>query len=124
MRKKIFKPSLNPGAQMRHGDVLLQVVGRIPEAAVPIKGRTLAEGEATGHAHVLDGLTDNAYQLFEGLGRLYVQTGKHGAILTHEEHGPIQLPSNTCFVCGIGPDGALGRTQREYDPQGDRPVFD
>ena len=73
----------------------------------------LAEGEATGHAHVLTGdrvallsppdEPDRLYLLVEGYGRL-----------VHEEHGPISL----------GPGAYRVVRQREYFPGAIRFVAD
>lgn len=61
--------------------------------------RTLAEGEVTGHAHVLDVSEvtfDDDIGIFET---------EHGDVVRHEEHGPIALPPGKY---------ASGRVQ-EYD---------
>ena len=94
--------------QYRHGDLLIVQVADIPTDAVPHQGRVLAEGEATGHAHVLDrdGL------LFERNGELFFR-GPNVSI-THEEHKRIDLPTGTYQVI----------RQREYSPEEVRYVVD
>ena len=123
---KIIKQII-PGQQIRHGDVFLQAMSELPEDAIPSNGNTLAEGEVTGHAHRLkspEGL-NKSFQLFtKPDGTLWLRTGENGAVLTHEEHEHILLPANTCFVCGIGSGGVLGRVQREWSPEGNRSVAD
>lgn len=71
--------------QHRHGDVALNPVAALPSEAT--KGENerivLALGEATGHAHVIQG---DVYLWNAGAQR-YVVVGQGGATLTHEEHG-------------------------------------
>jgi len=73
------------------GDVMLIPVD-IPAAAVLQSGRrhVLAEGEATGHAHVVEHV--DLYQ-YAGVPYVLVQAADivDGAVLTHEDHGPIPL---------------------------------
>jgi len=107
-----------PGGQLRQGDVLLVPVASVPgEPASVVSARraerhVLAEGEATGHAHVVSG---------PGLGlvewelprrwmarerrRYLVVEGE--ATLAHEEHLPLVVPAGVYEV----------RRQREYRPQ-------
>jgi hypothetical protein len=82
-------------AQYRQGDVLLIKLGevearrlRLEEQARPRKGRViLARGEATGHAHTVDGATAGLeLRLAERYLTVWAPTQ-----LTHEEHAPIQL---------------------------------
>lgn len=87
--------------QYRHGDLLIQQVESIPQGAKRKKGRTLAEGEATGHHHTLDNGT-----LYEADGNLYFRLAKPSA-LTHQEHATIPLPAGI-YRCV---------QQREYQPQ-------
>lgn len=53
-----------------------------------IDGKKLAEGEITGHAHILD----NA-EVFELDNGLRIFSGEKENILTHEEHNPIIIPA-------------------------------
>ena len=119
---------LKPGQQIRHGDTFLQVVDALPADAVASKSNVVAEGEVTGHAHRLVSIArkpEDGFQMFTSPdGRLWLRTGPKGATLTHEEHEHVKLPSNTCFVCGIGPMGLGGRVQREWSPEGERQVVD
>lgn len=77
------------------GDVFLTPC-RIPDSAKELKHRTLAKGEATGHAHVAD-----SGVLYENDGVLYLRTGDKMASIIHEEHKPVTLPANSEFVVGI-----------------------
>ena len=75
--------------QIRQGDVLLHPFdGDIPNDAikvVPRNGRyVLAEGEATGHAHVIE--ETDSVDLFEKDGVLYMKVASDVAMV-HDEHG-------------------------------------
>lgn len=96
----------------RHGDLFIRPTPTIPSDAKPEKGRVLAYGEATGHKHVV-----NRGRLFKQNpadgGRTFLQLEKP-ATLSHEEHGPIELPVGAFEVV----------YQREYSPQEIRRVMD
>ena len=83
------------------GDVVLRRVGRIPEGK-ELSHLVIAEGELTGHKHVVVGDA----VLFEGDdGNLFVSVRRDGARLTHPEHPPLTLqPANYKVI-----------TPREYD---------
>jgi len=87
------------------GDVYFISAERIPHHAAAKKkdhrGFVIAEGEATGHAHVID----DDIELFEADGTLYVRTVKEVRV-THEEHRPLTLRAGLWRVGRI----------REYDP--------
>src|SRR4051812_2503449 len=95
---------------LRQGDVLLVPVKAVPKQVEPVRrddGRVvLAEGEATGHAHTLQG---SAVELVRAQRsrRLYlVVEGDVPAALVHEEHDPIAVAPGLYEV----------RRQREYEP--------
>lgn len=82
----------------QQGDVLLKPVGAelhdnkgkfsgIPADAKPLDRRVLAEGEATGHAHRVEGDA----QLFELGDRLFMRVLGGDCRVVHEEHGPQQI---------------------------------
>ena len=76
----------------QQGDVLITPGADIPKSAERSRmfrdGRAvLAEGEATGHAHVAKG---PGVDLFEQGGQLWLSAPR-GAIVTHEEHLPIEI---------------------------------
>ena len=89
--------------KIRHGDVLLETIEKIPESKL-LKGRKeLAYGEVTGHAHRID-----IGDLFETKnGELYLKVDKF-AHLSHEEHKTITLNPG-CYKVTI---------KRQYSPDG------
>lgn len=99
---------------IRQGDVLLVPVDGVPEGARRLMGAralVLAEGEATGHAHVIvphHGAPQAwvASSRNGALQRFVVVTGPETALLRHEEHDPLELAPGTYEV----------RRQREYVP--------
>lgn len=90
----------------RQGDVLIAGAA-IPSDAIEIKpgqrGHVLAEGEATGHAHVVSPAHVLAY--FVGLD-MYLRVLKESHV-EHEEHDQIVLPPGDYRVV----------RQREYTPE-------
>lgn len=96
---------------IRHGDILL-----IPRSA-PETGThgqsgerlVLAEGEATGHAHVLEGLS-TAVRVRR---QAYVHV-MEPAMLRHEEHRHVEVPPGWYEIV----------RQRVYTPQAPRTVAD
>ena len=89
----------------QQGDVLIEGVTVLLDGLKRVKrtkrGLVLAEGEATGHAHVI---ADDGVELYERDGVLYLSV-KNGATVTHEEHKPVTLPAGDFIV----------RKVREYD---------
>lgn len=80
--------------QIQQGDVLLQQVRAFPAKATVRKpgarGHVLAEGEATGHAHVIAAV--EGLELREGPdGTLYARIPSPVS-LTHDEHHPVTIP--------------------------------
>lgn len=68
-----------------HGDLDIVKVKSIPKEASPI-GKTLAEGETTGHKHMIQG---NGQVLVYGEQK-YLEI-KETTQLIHEEHKPITI---------------------------------
>ena len=98
----------------RQGDVYLESVKSIPKNAIPRKttGKiVLADGEATGHQHVLDSSNATAY---DDAGVTYLEVQEALAMLTHQEHAPIALPRGKYRMT----------RQREYAPEAPRQVTD
>ena len=87
----------------QQGDCLIEAVESIPTRAKLRKGRcVLAEGEATGHAHVIE---QKGAKLYEGdAGELFLELSKE-ATVTHEEHGAVV----------VAPGKYKIRKVREYD---------
>jgi hypothetical protein len=97
----------------QHGDLILIPVDEIPPEATPSKKpRLLAEGELTGHAHVVSML---GAMVLEHMGRKFLEA-PNGANPTHEEHHEIALPPGKYEI----------RRVQEHDPVSDlpRPVSD
>src|SRR5690348_8412144 len=89
--------------QYRHGDIQLIRIKEIPASATKIEGKTLAEGEVTGHAHRID-----VGQLFRTKdGELFLQVDELTKV-THEEHKTIALPPGKFRVV----------QKRQYTPAG------
>lgn len=82
-------------AQYRHGDLLIVRVDEIPEGAKRVKSKTLAEGEATGHAHTLLG---PGILCLTADGQLYLRAPKGGSSVVHQEHARIDLPAGNYRV--------------------------
>jgi hypothetical protein len=103
---------------IRQGDVLIRSVDVLPKGlkAVPRDGRgrlVLAEGEATGHAHVVEGeALFLAADLADLEGR-FLQVEAESAVV-HEEHGTLTLSPGIYEV----------RRQREYESDAERYVAD
>ena len=115
--------SAAPGI-VRQGDVLLVPVDDVPENA-RAEGRdgarrVLAEGEATGHAHVVTGRTrllveQRRFYNTTRPGRTFlVIEDTEPAVLEHDEHLPITLEPGSYEI----------RRQREYRPFGASRVAD
>ena len=68
-----------------HGDIDIKPVSKIPRGS-KIIGKTVAEGETTGHKHSLKG----SAQVLEYAGERYIQV-LEPAQITHQEHKPIEL---------------------------------
>ena len=72
----------------QQGDVLILAANALPENAKPVKagarGYVLAEGEVTGHAHVITATPD--VEMYEDSnGTLWLKVGVESEV-THEEH--------------------------------------
>jgi hypothetical protein len=101
--------SAAPRGLIRQGDLLLVPIAELPERAREgRRGRlVLAEGEATGHAHVVD---DDRASLHRHpwSSDLYLSVvGDEPVFLVHEEHDPLALTPGVYEV----------RRQREYVPR-------
>lgn len=89
----------------QQGDVIIRRELEIPADAIRVirqkRGFVLAEGEATGHAHVIE----EEIEMYEKDGVLYLKV-ERPVTVKHEEHKPISLDK------GIYKIGIV----REYDP--------
>jgi len=81
---------------IQQGDVLVFRVDKIPENATPVEPKNgkyiLAEGEATGHAHVIDVM--DGIDMFQSSNDLFLTLDVETTV-RHEEHKPVTLkPGN------------------------------
>ena len=104
----------------RHGDLSFHKVAELPRDAKKIASKVLAEGEVSGHMHVLQGDA----QIFMQGGNRYLEVGAGGAVIQHVdqfggltgEHDTIQIQEPGVFVM---------QQERESDLSGnDRSVVD
>lgn len=90
----------------QQGDVLIETVNEIPEQATVIqpaqRGIILAEGEVTGHAHVMNPVS--ATLLTDGMDR-FLRVSSKTAVVEHEEHHNITIPKGDYKI----------RIVKEYD---------
>jgi hypothetical protein len=78
---------------IRHGDVIMEEVGEPDCVMKDVENVVLAEGEVTGHQHVLTG----NLQYGEDGGQRYVTC--HGeAVLQHQEHDTLNIPDGSYRV--------------------------
>lgn len=102
--------------QYRQGDVLIEQVAKIvrkPSNCLAAEAIVLAEGEATGHAHVLRTSAKDPADWWKD-GEEQFANISAPAEVTHEEHGRIELPEGTYRIV----------RQREYTPEAIRHVGD
>ena len=93
----------------RQGDLLIMKVATIPITARKQESRVLAEGEATGHLHKLDG-----GEVYMENDTLYFKVDRKTVTLTHPEHKLLTFESGYYKVI----------RQREYEPKNLRYVND
>ena len=83
--------------------------------AKPVKNGVIARGETTGHAHRLSNASLAAGVLLCLLREaMYLRAPGEGAVIVHEEHGPVTLPQGDYAVVH----------QREFDGLQWRQVWD
>jgi hypothetical protein len=96
----------------RQGDVLIETIDEVPEAAERRSGPPiLAYGEATGHAHRVE--VPELAEVWALYSQLYLKVLEPVRIV-HDEHGPITLPAGTYRIW----------QQREYTPEYVRTIRD
>jgi len=106
--------------QYRQGDVLIQQVKELPywirnQTSEKRKEWTLALGEATGHAHVLEADVMETWGQPQFGSAGFVEVGGTGGVVTHQEHETIELEPGIYTIVH----------QREYaGPNQTRAVFD
>lgn len=91
---------------IQQGDVFFLEVESVPKGASAVKagdrGYILAEGETTGHAHVMEPLP--GLDVTEKDGMFFIRVPA-SATVTHEEHKPVTVPAGIWKVSKV----------REYD---------
>lgn len=90
----------------RQGDVYIIKKDKIDKPMKAVKEMVLAEGEVTGHAHRLKPQAGGSIQVFKNELDMAFKVEEKAAIVTHEEHAPIELDPGYYEVY----------IQREYDP--------
>lgn len=89
--------------KVRHGDILLKKIKKLPKNVKEIKDKTLAYGEFTGHSHRF--MDSGVVKRYEADGKIYLEL-LQASTLIHEEHKPIPVEK-----------GIYEQIQeREYDP--------
>ena len=85
---------------LMQGDVALRECSPIEGKGVSVKNGVIAEGEHTGHAHVVRG--DATLETING--KMYVRTGDAASSVDHlknlvapADHAPITLKPNTMY---------------------------
>jgi hypothetical protein len=90
--------------KLQQGDVIIRSIEKIPDGVKQVsrtaRGFVLAEGEATGHAHVIE----DDIEMYEKDGVLFIKADRPVTV-KHEEHKPITL-SKGIYTIGL---------VREYD---------
>jgi hypothetical protein len=76
--------------KLQQGDVIIRSIEKIPDGvkqvSKTVRGFVLAEGEATGHAHVIE----DDIEMYEKDGVLFIKAHRPVTV-KHEEHKPIRL---------------------------------
>lgn len=79
---------------LRHGDLLIKEITKLPEDLKEIKTNIVAEGEFTGHNHTVI-TEDNSIAVYSSFdGKKYLNCIKDAKI-SHQEHKTLEIP------CGI-----------------------
>ncbi|MEK6647584.1 MAG: hypothetical protein AABY84_13015 [Candidatus Firestonebacteria bacterium] len=94
----------------RQGDILFVKIDKIKGDIIKKSDNIIAEGEATGHKHIL---IDGVLYLDEN-GNIFAKVENNEATVVHEEHKQITLPIGDYRII----------KQREYLPESPRPVAD
>jgi len=82
--------------KIRHGDIPFYEVEKTTGEVLKHNGSfTVAEGEATGHHHVLTVANPSDMTVQDAGGNTYYITLKTEAQLTHPEHGTLTVPPGT-----------------------------
>lgn len=71
----------------RQGDIIFREVEKLPEGEVTSTGDKLEVSGETGHLHTM-----TQVQVIEIDWNKFVKVPESGAIMTHPEHPPLELP--------------------------------
>ena len=78
----------------RQGDQLIRKISSIPSTAKPISTNIIAEGEKSGHNHVLNG----SHQIYQTDDRQMYFEAKQELKIEHPEHNTIIIPKGIYTV--------------------------
>ena len=107
----------------RHGDLLITRINAVPQSAINISSKIIAEGEVSGHEHTLVGQAtvrilpgrEAGHKIIERVERGHVSINRIPELyfsasedvkLTHEEHKTLELPRGSYKVT----------KEREFNP--------
>ena len=117
MKKTTFKEDEWPG--IRHGDLMFYPIKSMPKGKVhKTKSYVVAEGETTGHKHVLASDQDIEVivkEIGDDLAETYLEV-KAPSKLTHEEHRTLTLDPGKYKV--------IREREHDYLKQEERRVID
>ncbi len=87
---------------IQQGDVLIEPCAALPDGCNKVvahpRGFVLAEGEHTGHAHVIDKVADIEFVEKDGM---FFIVNKNPVKVTHEEHNAVTIPPGVWRVRGV-----------------------
>jgi hypothetical protein len=105
--------------QVRQGDILKRKIDSMPSGRHTVsKNNVLAEGEISGHKHLLKGPSAKLLMMDRQEGQIigHIDTGDQKATVWHDEHNEVPLDANAIYEV---------RRQREFKPkEGTRNVQD
>jgi hypothetical protein len=93
---------------IRQGDILFERIDRADDSKVNIDTKTVALGEITGHSHSF-GKSEQVLlskKIDEDVPTQLVVLEEEGAVLTHQEHLPINIPQGVYRI----------RREQSYNP--------
>ena len=123
----MFNFSKKPNAKIhnlyRHGDLLITRINAVPQSAINISSKIIAEGEVSGHKHKLVGQATVRIITGKDVGHTIIERVESGDVsinripelyfsasedvkLTHEEHKTLELPRGSYKVT----------KEREFNP--------
>ena len=85
----------------RHGDLLIREIKELPKTIkklVKTDKFVLAEGETTGHKHLLKDKTKTGFEVYQDVNGNFVLDLKVDAEVSHEEHKTVKIKKGIYFV--------------------------